>query len=188
MAHIGPHVQASEASYIHPTATLHGKVTLARGASIWANAVTRAEMYEIRIGAYTNIQDFAMLHVGARTPTLVGERCSITHHVTLHGCDIGDNCLIGINAVIMDGATIGANSIVAGNSLVKEGASFPPNSIIAGSPAKLVKERDNREANVFNAAFYYQNALNYTTGKDILDEEDIARAQQMAQDWLEKIA
>ena len=90
----------------------------------WPNVVTRAETYEIQIGARTNIQDFVMIHVGAASPTIVGEDRSITHHATLHGCTIGDRCLAGINATIMDGAKIGNNCIVAGHTIATEGSEF----------------------------------------------------------------
>ena len=148
MGHIGAEVTLDNPALVHDSAYLYGKVYIGPGASIWPNVVTRAEMEEIRIGARTNIQDFVMIHVGARTPTIVGEDCSITHHVTLHGCEIGDRCLIGINATVMDGAKIGANSIVAGHTIVRENAVFPENSIIAGVPGKRVAERDNSAATI----------------------------------------
>ena len=116
LPHIGKDVTLDALALLHPTAQLHGKVHVADGASIWPYVVMRSEMAEIRIGARTNLQDFVMVHVGSNTPTIVGEDCSITHHVTLHGCEIGDRCLIGINATVMDGARIGENSIVAGHA------------------------------------------------------------------------
>lgn len=173
MGHIGDKVDASKAAYIHESAYIYGRVTLGAGSSVWPNVVMRAEMHEIVIGARTNIQDFCMVHVGGRTPTIVGDDCSITHHVTLHGCDVGDKCLIGINATLMDGSKIGANSIVAGHSIVMENQEFPENSIIAGVPAKLVKSRDNGQANFFNAAFYHENAKNYANGIDRLSFEEL---------------
>ena len=178
MAHIGDKVVLDNPAFIHDSVILHGRVTIGEGASIWPNVVTRAEMYEIRIGARTNIQDFVMIHVGALTPTVVGEDCSITHHVTLHGCDIGDRCLIGIGAVIMDGAKIGANSIVAGNSIVTENSEFPENSVIAGSPAKLVATRDCGAANLANAQTYGLMANAYAEGRDCLSDEELAQVGQ----------
>ena len=138
MGHIGEHVTLDDPAYIHESAWLYGKVYVGPGASIWPNVVTRAETFEIRIGARTNIQDFVMIHVGIASPTIIGEDCSITHHSTLHGCEIGDRCLIGINATIMDGAKIGENSIVAGHTIITENKEFPPNSVIAGVPGKLI--------------------------------------------------
>ncbi|MCF3596214.1 gamma carbonic anhydrase family protein [Rhodobacteraceae bacterium LMO-12] len=174
MGHVGEDVILDEPALIHESALLYGKVHVGPGASIWPNVVTRAEMYEIRIGARSNIQDFVMIHVGHFTPTIVGEDCSITHHVTLHGCEIGDRCLIGINATIMDGAKIGENSIVAGHSIITENAEFPPNSVIAGVPAKLVATRDNGKMNRRNAVFYEMNARNYAEGRDRLSVEQQA--------------
>lgn len=168
MAHIGKSVVLNDPAYIHETAYIYGKVTVGRDVTIWPYVVMRAEMHEIVIGENTNIQDFVMVHVGGATPTIIGANCSITHHATVHGCTIGDNCLIGINATVMDGAVIGANSIVAGHSIVTEGSVFPENSIIAGVPAKLVKTRDNGEANRGNAQFYSENGKRYAQGVDRL--------------------
>jgi dephospho-CoA kinase len=168
--HVGPHVELNELALLHPTAQLHGKVWIGPGASVWPYVVMRSELHHIRIGARTNLQDFVMVHVGNDTPTIVGEDCSITHHVTLHGCEIGDRCLIGINATIMDGARIGANSIVAGHAIVMQNQVFPENSIIGGVPAKLLGTRDNGEANVRNARFYEEIARRLVRGEERLRE------------------
>ena len=173
VGHTGPGVTLDNPAFIHESALLYGKVYVGPGASIWPHVVTRAEMFEIRIGARTNIQDFVMIHVGGFTPTVIGEDCSITHHVTLHGCEIGDRCLIGINATIMDGAKIGENSIVAGHSIVNENKEFPANSVIAGVPAKVVATRDNSAKNLLNARFYEVNAQNYARGEERLSDEQI---------------
>ncbi len=177
MPHIGPHVTLNNPAFIHDSAQLYGKLTLHEGTSVWPYVVTRAEMHEIIIGARTNIQDHVMIHVGYATPTIVGEDCSITHRVFLHGCEIGDRVLIGIGATVMDGAKIGSNSIVAGHSIVTEGSKFPANSIIAGSPAKLVKTRDNSAANLMNARFYHMNALNYAQGTERLSQDQLRALQ-----------
>lgn len=171
MPHIGPDVTLDQPAFIHDTAQLHGKVYVGPDVSIWTYAVTRSELYEIRIGARSNIQDFVMIHEGLNSPTIIGEDCSITHHVTLHGCEIGDKCLIGINATIMDGARIGANSIVAGHAIVVEGSEFPNNSVIGGVPAKLLTTRDNGEANMKNARFYQQIAARYALGSERLEDK-----------------
>ena len=170
MAHIGPFVELNNPLFIHESAQLHGKVWIGKDVSVWANVVTRCEQFEIFIDEGTNIQDFVMIHEGIQTPTRVGRNCSITHHVTLHGCKIGDNCLIGINATVMDGADIGANSIVAGHAIVSEGSVFPENSVIGGVPAKLIAERDNSEANSANALYYRKLAAIYADGKDRIEE------------------
>ena len=180
MGHIGEHVTLDDPAYIHESAWLYGKVYVGPGASIWPNVVTRAETFEIRIGARTNIQDFVMIHVGIASPTIIGEDCSITHHATLHGCDIGDRCLIGINATIMDGAKIGENSIVAGHTIITENKEFPPNSVIAGVPGKVVATRDCGDANRLNAQFYSAGAAQYSQGVDRLSDEALAQFTSLA--------
>ena len=92
-----------------------------------------------------------MVHVGYRHPTIVGDYCSITHRVVLHGCRIGDNCLIGIGATIMEGVVIGENSIIAGHSFVADGTLIPPNSIVMGTPGKVAHTANNFIANRINA-------------------------------------
>jgi len=154
----------SKAAFVHPTALLYGDISVGSGVSFWPYSVARAEIHSITIGDYTNLQDFVMIHVGFETPTVIGAYCSITHHATLHGCTIGDNCLIGIGATVMDGAVIGENSIVGEHSLARPGFVAPPNSIIAGVPAKIIKERDSRAANRLNALYYHENALAYARG------------------------
>jgi len=165
MTDFGPMVRVSAAAYIHPTAQIYGDVAIGAGSSVWINVAMRAESYSIKIGAHTNIQDFTMIHVGAASPTIIGDHCSITHHCTIHGCTIGDNCLIGINATVMDGAVIGENSIVAGGAFVREGAVVPPNSIVMGVPAQVTKTRNNWVANRMNAFLYEQNAEAYARGE-----------------------
>jgi carbonic anhydrase/acetyltransferase-like protein (isoleucine patch superfamily) len=165
MAVIGPDVVLRNPAYVHESAHLYGKVTVGEHASIWINVVARAEHEEIVIGPYTNIQDFVMLHVGAASGTHIGSHCSITHHCTIHGCTIGDNCLVGINATIMDGCVIGDNCIIAGHSFLKEGSIIPPHSIVMGAPGKVTRTRNNFVSNRLNAYLYYRNALAYADGR-----------------------
>ncbi len=161
----GSLVTLNEPAFIHPTTLIYGKVTIGPGSSMWANTVIRAENDEVVVGANTNIQDFTMIHVGSSTPSIIGDNCSVTHHCTVHGCVIEDNCLIGINATIMDGAIVGANTIVAGGAFVTEGTIIPENSIVAGLPAKVIKTRNNRDANCYNAILYNLNAEAYARGE-----------------------
>ena len=90
------------------SAELFGGIELSEGVSIWSKVIMRAEVHYIKIGSFTNIQDFAMIHISSQE-TVIGDFCSITHHSTIHGANIGDNCLIGINSTIMDRAIIGRN-------------------------------------------------------------------------------
>ncbi|MFQ5416873.1 MAG: gamma carbonic anhydrase family protein [Myxococcota bacterium] len=145
-------------AWVAPSAQMFGRISIGEGCSVWHNAVARAECQDITIGRMTNIQDFVMIHVGYDHATRIGDFCSVTHHATVHGCTIGDACLIGINAVIMDGAVIGDGSIVAGGAMVTEGVIFPPNSVVAGVPAVQIALRDNARANRMNAWMYHYNA------------------------------
>ena len=186
MSEFGPLVSLNDPAFIDPSVQIYGRVTVAAGASLWPNTVIRAEQYEVRIGASTNIQDFTMIHVGGSTGTFIGAHCSITHHCTIHGCTIGDNCLIGINATVMDNVVMGDNCIVAGHSIVPEGAVIPANSIVAGVPGVVVKSRDNFIANRMNAFAYNYNGLAYARGEHrAWDSEEFRQASAAEQSSLE---
>ncbi len=161
----GPLVAIDDEAFVHPSAQIYGQVSLAAGVSVWPNAVIRAEMHGVIVGARSNVQDFVMIHVGNGTGTHVGADCSITHHVTLHGCTIGDSVLVGIGATVMDGCVIGENSIIAGGSFLKENTIVPSNSIVAGVPAVVKATRDSGAANRFNAWLYAENAKAYARGE-----------------------
>ena len=152
-------------AWIAHSAQLYGRIRIGAGASVWHNAVARAECMEIRVGRMTNVQDFAMIHVGFNEDTHIGEFCSITHRAVVHGCTIGDDVLVGIGAVVMDGAEVGAGSIVAAGAVLLEGKRFPPHSVIAGVPAKVIAERDSSRANRMNAWVYHRNAEAYRRGE-----------------------
>lgn len=181
MGFIGPDVVLRSPALVHESAHLYGKVTVEEHASIWVNVVARAEHKQIVIGPYTNIQDFVMLHIGDQTDTIIGSHCSITHHCTIHGCTIGDNCLIGINSTIMDGCVIGENSIVAGHSFLKEGTTVPPNSIVMGAPGKVTRTQNNFVRNRLNAYAYFKNALAYASGNYRAWAEASFPAEMMAE-------
>lgn len=157
-------VDLSRAAFVHPSAAVYGRVTAHEGASIWCNAVIRSEAAHVEIGAFTNIQDFVMIHTDPGRPVVIGSHCSITHHATIHGSTIGNNVLIGINATIYGGAVIGDNSIVGQHAYVKDGTIVPPNSVVVGSPARVIRTFDNGLANKVNALLYHRNALAYAKG------------------------
>ncbi len=157
-------VDLSRAAFVHPSACVYGKVVAHEGASIWCNAVIRSEAAHVEIGAFTNIQDFVMVHTDPGRPVVIGSHCSITHHATIHGSSIGSNVLVGINATIYGGSHIGDNSIVGQHAYVKDGTIVPANSIVVGSPAKVIRSANSWIANRLNAAFYHRNALAYAEG------------------------
>ena len=172
-----------DAAWIDATASVFGDVTIGAGASLWPGVVIRSELQSVSVGRFVNLQDHVMVHIGYSTPTLIGDYSSITHRVVLHGCTIGENCLIGIGATIMDGAVIGANSIVAGHAFVREGQVIPPNSIVMGTPAKVARTVDNFVANRLNAWLYHRNAMAYAAGNHRAwsgPEFEAARAAELA--------
>jgi carbonic anhydrase/acetyltransferase-like protein (isoleucine patch superfamily) len=122
--------------FVAPNATVIGDVEIGEESSIWFNAVVRGDVNPIRIGARTNIQDSAILHVTLQKTILsIGSNVTVGHAAILHGCFIEDFCLVGMGARILDGAYIGKYSLVAAGALVREGVSIPEQSLIAGVPA-----------------------------------------------------
>lgn len=166
MFRIGESVVISSEAFVHDTAILYGKVNISDGASVFPYVVMRAEVGEIFIGEKTNVQDHVIVHVGLNNSTVVGRNCSIAHRATLHGCVVGDNCLIGIGATIMDGAVIGDGCVVAGHAIVSAGMAFEADSIIAGIPARKIGQRNSSVANKLNAEFYERIAKAYASGLD----------------------
>lgn len=130
----------SDSYWVAPNATLIGSVVLGNNASVWFNAVIRADNDVIDIGDDTNVQDGAVLHVDPGIPMKIGNNVTIGHKAMLHGCTVGDNTLIGINAVVLNKVQIGNNCIIGANSLVPEGMKIPDNSLVMGTPAKIVKQ------------------------------------------------
>jgi carbonic anhydrase/acetyltransferase-like protein (isoleucine patch superfamily) len=135
--------RVSAALFIAWNAEVAGAVTLAEETSVWFSATLRGDIEPITLGRGSNVQDGATIHTDFGLPCVVGERVTIGHHAILHGCKVGDDCLIGMGAVILSGAVIGKESIVGAGALVTEGKSFPPRSLIIGSPAKAVRTLDD---------------------------------------------
>jgi carbonic anhydrase/acetyltransferase-like protein (isoleucine patch superfamily) len=133
-----PQVPAS--TFIADTASVIGRVILGEETSVWPGAVIRADSEPITIGDGSNVQDNAVLHVDPGVPMTIGRRVTVGHQVMLHGCTIGDGCLVGIQAIVLNHAVIGEQSLVAAGAIVTERKSFPPRSLIMGAPAKVVRE------------------------------------------------
>lgn len=126
--------------WIAPTAVVIGSVKLERDASVWWNAVVRGDNELITIGEGSNVQDGCVLHTDPGYPLVIGTNVTIGHLVMLHGCEIGDNSLIGIGAVVLNGARIGRNCLIGAKALIPEGKEIPDNSLVLGAPGKVVKE------------------------------------------------
>lgn len=147
-------------AYVDVSAQVIGDVELGDHASVWMNAVVRGDVHQIRIGAYTNVQDNCVVHVfKALHPTLVGSHVTVGHSATLHGCRIGDHCLIAMGATILNGAEIGEESIVAAGALIPEGMLVPPRSLVMGVPAKVRRELSAEERE--SIRHYAQNYFEY---------------------------
>ena len=132
-----PQIHAS--AWVAENATLAGQITLQKDVSIWFNAVLRAEHAPITVGEGSNIQDGTVCHVDPGMPLTIGRSVTVGHKVMLHGCTIGDESLIGINAVILNGAKIGRHCLIGANSLIPEGKEIPDGSLVMGSPGKIVR-------------------------------------------------
>lgn len=128
--------------WVADTATVIGQVELGEKVSIWFGAVVRGDNAKIRLGAYSNVQENAVLHTDAGIDMNIGEYVTIGHQAMLHGCTIGNNSLIGIQAVVLNHAVIGENCIIGANALIPEGKIIPDNSVVMGSPGKVVKTLD----------------------------------------------
>ncbi|MCS6913684.1 MAG: gamma carbonic anhydrase family protein [Myxococcales bacterium] len=124
--------------YVAPTATIIGDVEIGPHSSIWFGAVLRGDVFYIRIGAETSVQDNSVIHVTHdRFPTIIGSRVTIGHAVTLHGCTIADLCIIGMGSTVLDQAEIGERSIVGAGALVTPGTRIPPGHLAVGAPARV---------------------------------------------------
>ena len=152
--------------FVAPGAQLIGSVTVHDQASIWFNAVIRADNDTILIGARSNVQDGAVLHVDPGFPLTIGRNVCIGHKAALHGCTLGEGSLIGMNSVILNGAQIGRQSIVGAGALVAEGKQFPDRVVLLGAPAKVVREVTDKEAAWIEqlAEGYVQRARQYRAG------------------------
>ena len=146
-----------KSAFISPTAVLIGDITILEDSSVWYNCVLRGDEHPILIGKRTNIQDITMCHeTGAIGPLIIGDDVTIGHGSIIHGCSIGNNCLIGMGAVIMDRAKIGEGSIVAAGAVILEGTIIPPRSLVAGVPGKVRREVSDLDLQmIFSSAIHY---------------------------------
>lgn len=125
-------------AFVDASAQVIGDVHLGPESSVWMNVVVRGDVHHVRIGARTNIQDLALVHVMRDThPAVIGDDVTVAHSAVVHGCTIEDRCLIGMGAILLNGCRIGTGSIVAAGTLVTEGFVVPPGSMVMGLPGKV---------------------------------------------------
>ena len=125
--------------FIAESADVIGHVTIEEGASIWFHAVLRGDTNKITVGKKSNVQDLCVIHASPTCPVVIGEDVTIGHRAVIHGCTIGNRCLIGMGSVIMDGAKIGDDSVIAAGSLLTNNTEVLSNSVFMGAPAKFVR-------------------------------------------------
>ena len=128
-----------EEAFVAPQVFLSGDVRVAKYASLWPGVVARGDINYISVGECSNVQDLVCLHVADENPCIIGDYVTIGHGAIVHGCEIEDHVLVGMNATVLTGAKIGRGSIIAAGALVKENAVIPPNSLVVGVPAKVVR-------------------------------------------------
>ncbi len=144
-SHLAKNPDIHQTAWVAPGAVVLGDVTLGARSSIWFGCILRADIQRITIGEGTNIQDGTVIHLASDLGTIVGDFTTVGHRALLHACEVGDEVLVGMGAIVMDGAKIGARSIIAAGSLVPKGREIPPGSLVMGSPAKVVRPLDADE-------------------------------------------
>lgn len=159
----GKSPDVKKALFVADNATIIGDVTLEEGSNIWFGAVLRGDSGPILVGKNSNVQDNTVVHEDPGGKVVIGDNVTIGHNCIIHGCTIGDNCLIGMGATIMNHSVIGKNCIVGAGALITEGKVFPDNSLIVGSPAVVKKEvsKEQIENMEINIKVYLEEAGKY---------------------------
>jgi carbonic anhydrase/acetyltransferase-like protein (isoleucine patch superfamily) len=154
-------------NYIAPGAHVIGDVELGENASVWHNAVVRADDGKIVIGAMANIQDNATIHVETDLDVYIGQGVTVGHNAIVHGCTIGDNTVIGMGAIVMNGAVIGENCIIGAGAVVTENQKVEAGSLVLGIPGKVVRKLTDEQiaSNRENAAHYVKLAKEYSNAR-----------------------
>ena len=157
----GVHPQIHESAFVEGSAQVIGDVRIGEESSIWFNAVVRGDVYYIRLGNRTNIQDNSVIHVqDGSHATIIEDEVTVGHNVTLHGCYVERGSLIGIGSIILDDVRIGSHSIVAAGALVSPGTVVPPRSLVMGFPAKVKRTLTDEE--VAGLDVFWKNYVRYT--------------------------
>lgn len=177
-------VKAEGDYWVADSAVVLGSVLLRKDASVWFNAVLRGDSELITVGEGSNVQDGSVLHTDPGCPLVIGSYVTVGHKVMLHGCEIGDNSLIGINAVVLNRAKIGRNCLIGANTLITEGKEIPDNSMVLGAPGKVVREltEDEIKGLRLSAEHYVQNARRFRAALRPQGRADVTSADGGALD------
>lgn len=152
----------ADSAFIAKGAAVYGNVTVKDNASIWYHTTVRSEKQPIVIGACSNIQDNAVVHVDLNYKVEIGDYVTVGHSAIVHGCTVGDNTLIGMGAIILNGAKVGKNCIIGAAALVTENAVIPDNSLVVGVPGKVIRTLNEEEIQHIR-----MNAEHYIEQKEI---------------------
>jgi carbonic anhydrase/acetyltransferase-like protein (isoleucine patch superfamily) len=163
---IAPELPEEGDAWVAPGAQLIGRVILRNASSVWFNTVLRGDNEPIVVGEGSNVQDGTVCHTDMGYPLMIGRNCTIGHMAILHGCTLGDTCLVGMGACVLNGAVLGNNVLVGAGALVTEGKSFPEGTLVMGRPAKVARDLTEQEnaGLVASALRYQQNARRYLEG------------------------
>lgn len=167
LAYKGVAPQLAPDVYVADGARIIGRVTVGPDSGVWFNCVLRADDNEIIIGATTNIQDGTVIHCEPDYPTVIGDNVTVGHNAVIHGCTIGNNCLVGMGAVVLTGAQIGDNCIVGAGSLITTGKVIPTGSLVVGSPGRVIRQLTDEERQTirWSAMHYRAKADEYRTAE-----------------------
>jgi carbonic anhydrase/acetyltransferase-like protein (isoleucine patch superfamily) len=156
--------------FIAPNASVIGAIRLKANASVWFNVVMRGDNEWIELGEDSNVQDSSVLHTDPGFPLTIGKGVTVGHKVMLHGCEIGDNTLVGVGSTILNGAKIGSDCLIGAHSLITEGKQFPDGVLILGSPAKVARELkpDEIEKLEISAQTYVANGKRFNKELNII--------------------
>lgn len=143
----------SASAFIAPDAWVIGDTSIGENVSIFFNAVLRGDIQSIKVGRGTNLQEHALVHTShGMSPALIGEDVTVGHRAIVHGCSIGDRCLIGMGATVLDNAEVGEECIIGAHALVPKGMKIPPRSLVIGTPAKVTRALTTDEINNLTAS------------------------------------
>jgi len=150
-------------SWVASNAVLIGKVILKKDANVWFNVVLRGDIEPIIIGEGSNVQDGSVFHTDPGCPLTLGKNVTVGHMVMLHGCEVGDDTLIGIGSTILNKTKIGKNCIIGAHTLITENKIIPDRSLVLGSPGKVIRQVTDKEVEEIreNAKHYVENYKKY---------------------------
>jgi carbonic anhydrase/acetyltransferase-like protein (isoleucine patch superfamily) len=156
----GVYPQIPDSAYVDVSAQVIGDVHLGEQASVWCNAVLRGDMFYIRIGDRSNVQDNCVIHTRTGShPTVLEDEVTVGHSVTLHGCYVEHGALIGIGSIVLDDARVGAQTLVAAGSLISPGTVIPPRSLVMGVPARVKRPLTDEE--IVGLEAFWKNYVDY---------------------------